>query len=262
MPLIRSCAIKTTASLVLLVASSAAAAPLAPPAPRGHPLEYEAALRGFAKSGPWEPMAELTGRLQFEGRQPARELMLGSYFRAAGPLKLGGFLRLQGGARQDDDWVNPAKGVWLWRDTSDRTEAVLVFDATPRLQLSRLPGGNWLGAVKTRFEHNLYNGHEVFWVEPELSWFWMEGLKPRFHAALRYEAGLSVDFGERALGEQWVYVTGLWHCGDGLVVGPHAALGERVFSTSKAFAAAGGGSYQVLWKSLRLGVDAVWRFGA
>ena len=103
MPPTRSCAIKITASLAgLLLASGAAAAPLAPPAPRGHPLEYEAALRAFAKSGRWEPMGELTGRLQFEGRQPARELMLGSYYRAAGPLKVGGFLRLQGGARSEE----------------------------------------------------------------------------------------------------------------------------------------------------------------
>lgn len=253
---------KTTVSLAgLLLASAAGAAPLAPPAPRGIPLEYEGALRAFARSGPWEPMGELSGRLQFEGRKPARDLMLGSYYRAAAPLKVGAFLRLSGGARHDDDWISPRKGTWVWRDTTDRTEPVLVLDATPRALLTRLPGRNWLGAVKTRFEHNLSDGQEVFWLQPELSWFMMEGLTPRLHAALRYEAGLSLNFGERTLGEQWVYASGLWHCRGGLVVGPHVALGERWFSTSRAFADAGGGSYRVRWKSLKLGLDAVWRFG-
>lgn len=260
MPPTRICAIKITASLsaALALASAVAAAPPAPPAPRGRPAEYEGAVRGFARSGSWQPMAELIGRLQFEGRQPARDLTLGSYYRSADWLKLGSFLRLQAGVRHDDDWISPKPGTWLWRDSRDRTEPVLVLDATPRVRL----GGSWLGALKIRFEQNFFSGHEVLRLEPELSWFWLNGLKPVAHVALRYEADLSLNFGNRLLGGQWVYISTLWHGPGGLVIGPHAALREGFFSTSTAFkSASGGGTYLVRWKSLVLGFDALWRFG-
>ncbi|MBI2362662.1 MAG: hypothetical protein HYV15_04700 [Elusimicrobia bacterium] len=215
-------------------------------------------MRAFGKRGRWEPMGELAGHLRFEGRQAGRDLALGSYFRAAAPLKVGAFLRLQSGARHDDDWAkNPLK-IWEWRDTADRTEPVLVLDATPR---AALQGAGLLGALKSRFEANLFNGEKALRLEPELSWFWMEGLAPKAHFALRYEALFALSFGSRALREQWVYASALRHGPGGLVIGPHAALGEQVFETSRAFKDAGGSSYRARWKALRLGFDAVWRFG-
>lgn len=251
---------RITASLALsiLLAGAASAAPPEPASSRGYPAEYEAALRAFGKSGRWEPMGELVGHLRFEGRQPGRDLSLGSYYRAAGPLKVGAFLRLQSGARHDDDWEKNARGVWEWMDAGDRTEPVLVLDATPR---AALESAGLLGALKSRFEANLFNGEKALRLEPELSWFWMQGLSPKAHFALRYEAVLALNFGSRALREQWVYLSALRHGPGALVIGPHVALGEQVFEASRAFRAAGGASYRAKWKALRLGFDAVWRFG-
>lgn len=251
---------RTTASLALLalLAGTAAAAPPEPASPRGYPAEYEAALRAFGLRGRWEPMGELVGHLRFEGRQPGRDLALGSYYRAADPLKVGAFLRLQSGARHDDDWVRSPLRVWEWKETGDRTEPVIVLDATPR---TALESAGLLAALKSRFEANLFNGQKSLRLEPELSWFWMQGLSPKAHFALRYEAVLALNFGSRALREQWVYLSALRHGPGALVFGPHVALGEQVFETSRAFRDAGGASYRAKWKALRLGLDAVWRFG-
>ncbi|MDE2292264.1 MAG: hypothetical protein KGL53_09290 [Elusimicrobia bacterium] len=251
---------RITASLLLL-AGSAAAAP-APAAPRGRPAEYEAAQRFMRGGSSWQPMEELVGRLEFEGRQPAREVTLGSYYRALDWLKLGGFLSFRSGVRHDDDWSKSPQGVWEWRDVSDRTEPVLVLDATPRATLPWLPGRSWVGAVKARFEQDWYDGQSVLRLEPELSYFYMEGLQPLWHVSARYEAALDLNFGPQEVGEQWVYLTALWHAPHDWVAGPHVAVGEQVFGTSRAFSDATGGaaSYVVRWQSMRLGFDVVRRF--
>ncbi|TBR17984.1 hypothetical protein EPO15_15705 [bacterium] len=252
----------TTASLLFLLLSlSAAAAPPEATVPRGRTVEYEAALRAFGRRGAWEPMGELTGRLQFEGRKTYRSVMLGSYRKNTDWLKTGAFVRFEAGNRHDDDWVNPRPGVWLWRETEDRTEAVLVLDASPRAKLSWLPGGSWLGLLKTRYEHNTFNHQNTAKLEPELSWFWMKGLEPQAHFALRYEADLALGYGHQTLREQWVYASALRHFPNGLVVGPTAALRDGVFETSSAFSSATGGrSYRAKWRSYVLGLTAVWRF--
>lgn len=257
---------KTTASpqvgllLALLAAGPAAAQPVATVA-HGRPVEFEGSLRAFGKSARWEPMGEFVGRLQFEGRRPMRSLMLGTYHKDAAWLKTGAFVRFQSGMRHDDDWAQRVDGFWEWRDTTDRNETVLVLDATPRAKLSWLPGGNWLGLLKTRYEHNTFNGQNLIKLQPELSWFWMRGLVPKAHFALRYEADLAVGFGRQALREQWVYASALWHSPGGLVVGPTAALREGVFETSSDFASQSGGrSYRALWRSYVLGFTAVYRF--
>lgn len=247
--------------LLALLSSAAAAAPPEATVPRGRVVEYEAALRAFGHSGSWEPMGELTGRLQFEGRKTYRSVMLGAYHKDADWLKTGAFVRFEAGNRHDDDWINPAKGVWLWRETEDRTEPVFVLDASPRAKLSWLPGESWLGLFKTRYEHNAFNHQNTVKLEPELSWFWMQGLEPKAHFALRYEADLAVGHGRELLREQWVYLSALWHSPSGLVVGPTAALRDGVFETSSAFSAATGGrTYRAKWRSYVLGLTAVWRF--
>lgn len=248
------------AALLSLLLAAPAAAQKVPPAPGGRPAEYEGALRAFWSAGRWEPMGELTGALRQEARREERTLMLGAYHRTVPALKLGAFLRLESGVRQDDDWDNPGRGVWLWRMVDDRTQPVAVLDATPRAELP-LPGGGWVAAFKVRGEQNLGNGHRLVRLEPELRKFLLEGTRPWASVSLRAEADLATNFGERAVSGKWLYLSALRHLPSGLSVGPHAALGEGVFSTSTAFKSAGGSSYAVVWKAFVLGIDAVCRFG-
>lgn len=224
---------------------------------RGRPVEFETALRGFWKSGSWEPMGELVGRLQFEGRKVSRSVMLGSYFKNLPWLKTGAFLRVQAGQRHDDDWVRSPRGAWSWRDTEDRNETVLVLDASPRLKL----GGGWLGMLKTRYEHNAFNSQNTAKLQPELSWFWMRGLEPLAHFALRYEADLALGWSRDPLREQWVYASALWHAPVGLIVGPTVALRDGVFEeSSDVRSVKPGQTYSARWRSYVLGLTAVYRF--
>ena len=168
--------------------------------------------------------------------------MLGTYRKHAAWLKTGAFVRFQAGMRHDDDWVRLPTGRWEWRDTSSRNETVLVFDVSPRAKLGWLPGSGWLGLFKTRYEHNTFNRQSTLKLQPELSWFWMKGLKPKAHFALRYEADLALNFGRQTLREQWVYGSALWHSPAGLLVGPTAALREGIFEASSNFSSFSGGA--------------------
>lgn len=251
---------RITASL-LLAAALAAPAHAAPPeaaVARGRIAEFEGAARAFWRAGDWEPMAEVAERLQFEGRKQSRSFVLGSYRKTAPWLKTGAFLKLQTGMRHDDDWVKDARGVWGWRDTEDRAEPVLVFDASPRAAF----GGSWLGMLKTRLEHNAFNGLSLAKVQPEVSWFWLEGSKPLAHVSARYEADLRLGGRGRALvREQWVYLSALRHFPSGVLAGPTLSLRDGVFEESGAFkAASNGGTYRVEWRAWSLGLQLVKRF--
>ena len=231
----------------LACASFAAAAPSpSPEAPHGRPLEYESSQALFGRAGPFEPMARTAERWEYADQQSYKELTLGSYARVERHLKLGIFYRLEYGARHDDDWKKDAPGHWSWRDTTRRPESVLILDATPRTEL----GGHWVGSLKVRGEHNLFNGQTSLFVAPELAWFWMDGLTPRATLFLRFETWFPLNFGETTVYERWWYLAGLWHAKPWLSLGPSIALRDETWSTSASFRAANpGADYKVLWRS-------------
>lgn len=250
--------IRITASLAALLALTplAASAAPAPQPPRGRVAEYEASARLFGRAGPLEPFAELAERWQFEGREPFQALTLGSYGRAHRNLKLGVFYRAQKGARHDDDWVGDAAGVWGWRATGNRPENVVVLDASPRAAL----GGGAVASIKVRYEHNFTNGQRAVRLEPELAWFWLDGLTPRATAFLRHGTYLPLNFGEGSFYERSWYLGGLWHATPAFAVGPTVALRDVVWSTSSQYrAASGGDSYRTLYRAVVWGLTAVVR---
>ena len=233
----------------------------APEVPRGRPLEYEASARYFGKVGPFEPMAETAARWQYDGRRSLRSATLGSYARVARHLKLGAFWCVQYGARHDDDWVRDAPNMWSWRDTTRRPEHVLVLDATPRGELAFLPG-RWTASLKLRWEHNFFDKGGTVKVEPELAWFWMDGLTPKATVFLRHGTYLPLNFGGRRVYERWWYLAGLWHAGPGLSVGPSVALRDEFWNTSTSYRTVGppGSQYRALYRSLVAGLTVVGRW--
>lgn len=244
--------IRITASFLLLaLAASAALAAPAPAVPRGRLPEYEASVRVMGRAGRLEPLADLTERWQFERQRPSRALMLGSYGRVHRNLKLGVFYQVQSGARHDDDWTKDGAGTWLWRPTTNRPENIMILDATPRASL----GGRFVGALKVRYEHNYFNGQRSLKLEPEIAWFWLDGLSPKATLFLRHGSYIPLNFGTRSYYERWWYLAGLWHPSPSVSVGPSLALRDVVWTTSSAYAAASrGGSYRVLYRSF------VWGF--
>jgi hypothetical protein len=247
---------KTTASraaaLLLALAGPAAAAVSVPEPPRGRQAEYETAQRLFLRFGEFQPMAEFGQRWQYDGQRPYKSLTLGGYGRAHKHLKLGAFYRLQYGARHDDDWTSdPAGGPsWIWTDSTRRPEHVLLLDAFPRMNLTFLPGKAWIGSLKTRYERNFRFNEDMLHVQPELSFFWMDGLKPKATFFLRHETVWALNFGNRGVWQRWHYAAALWHPRPGLSFGPLAALREEVWSTSREFAARlPGRTYTTLYRA-------------
>lgn len=242
------------AFLLLLLAPAAFGAPV-PAVPRGRTAEYEASARLSLRSGRLEPLADLTGRWQFESQRPYRALMLGSYARVHRNLKLGAFYRLQNGARHDDDWVKDGLG-WRWRPTTNRPESVLVLDATPRASL----GGSFVGSLKVRWESNLYNRQTTLKLEPEVAWFWLDGLAPKATVFLRHGTYVPLNFGTRSYYERWWYLGGLWHPATDVSLGPSVALRDVVWTGSSAYLAASrGASYRVTHRSVVWGFNALLR---
>jgi hypothetical protein len=247
--------IRTTASLLFVALGAAAsfAAPVEPSAPRARLPEYEASARVIGRSGPFEPLADLTERWQFAGQRPYRAMTLGSYGRVHRNLKL---YLVQTGARHDDDWTTDNAGSWFWRPTTNRPENIVILDATPRASL----GGHFTGALKVRYEHNFFNGQRTLKLEPEVAWFWLDGLAPKATIFLRHGTYIPLNFGTRSYYERWWYLAGLWHPSPSLSLGPSVALRDTVWSTSSAYRdLTGGVSYRVLYRAVVYGFTLVLR---
>ncbi len=245
------------ALLLSAVAASAAVDPI-PQAPIGRPVEYESTQALFGRAGIFEPEAQTTERWEYGGQRLARELTVGSYARIEKHLKVGAFYRLQYGARHDDDWTNDPAGHWIWRHTLERPESVFVLDATPRVALSFLPGGDWVASVKLRAEHDFFDRQNTALVSPELAWFWMDGLTPVATVSLREETWLPLNWGETRVSSYWWYLAALWHAQPWLSVGPLVALRDETWSTSSDYRSQNpGADYKVRYRSWILGGNLV-----
>lgn len=250
------------AALAGLAAGAGAAA--TDPIPQfsgGRRPDYEADEILTARTGVLEPLVDASQRWQYKGELPYKDVLVGSYVRAEEHLKLGAFYRLQYGARHNDDWSQATpSSPWGWRNTTDRPESVLVLDATPRARLPFLPGGNWTGSLKLRYEYNLFDREETLKVEPELAWFWLDGLTPRATVFLRYETDLALNFGDARVWARWWYLAALWHAKPWLSLGPQVALRDETWTTSSPWRASNpGSSYTVLYRSWVPGFTVVAR---
>ena len=111
--------------------------------------------------GRFDPLVEVEGRLEDTNHEfRYRGLTAGTYLRLHKNLKAGAFYRIQQGARQYDDWIEPVADVWEWVDSRSRIEQVLILDVTPRFLFTFLC--ELTGAYKTvtwsSSEDSLANG--------------------------------------------------------------------------------------------------------
>jgi hypothetical protein len=205
---------------VAFVAALAAFAAVAPspvqadhiPEPPDGVVEYEGRVAALLSVGDFDPVVELRARIEDDPSELRyRALTLGSYYRAHANVKVGAFVRVQQGARHDDDWIEPSAGVWKWKDTTDRTEVVAIADITPRFKLGFLPGENWVLAIKGRYELNTFDMEQSIKARPGLTYFWIVDRNPLLNASLAYEVDFPLNFGSTLVNDQWLYLDVLYH---------------------------------------------------
>ena len=233
------------ALLWLALAAPAAAVP--PKAPGGRVAEYETAARAFYKAGAFDLLGDLTLRSD----RGEKLLTTGGYARLHRNLKVGAFYRLQQGMRQDDDWQRRALSStqWEWKDARRRFEHVAIADVTPRFAL----GGPLVLFLKNQLHFNSYTRHSLYKAAPELACFF-----PRGVAYLRAEGDLALSRGAKELVDRWAYAGFLWRATEQISVGPHAALRDWVWRTSRHSPPAD--RYRVVHRSVVLGVTLLGRF--
>ena len=247
-------------AIALALSAAAAQANHIPIAPEGV-VDYQGRVAAILSYGEFDPMIDLTARIEDEQQQLRyRALTLGSYYRLHPNVKAGAFVRVQQGARHDDDWIEPTPGAWEWRDTLDRTEVVAIADVTPRVQLGFLPGENWVLALKGRYELNTFNMQQSIKVRPGLTYFWIVDRNPLLNASIAYEAYFPLNFSEVPIYDQWLYLDLLYHLTPTIKLEASVARRTAIWTDSEDFKAVAlpGESYEFEYKSWVIGFGVLY----
>jgi hypothetical protein len=231
------------------------------PIPPDNNIDYELDFRVFYKTEKFTPMFALKGRWEYEDNLfYYRSLTLGAYYRLTRHLKIGGFYRLQQGARHDDDWIFTDPG-WAWQDTRDRTEHVLIADATPRFLMPFIPGRNWVFMFKTRYLYNTYNAQQTLKLRPGVTYFLMPNREPLLNFTFNYELYLALNYSSSLLYEQWPYLEVMYHLSKTVKLGARAAYRITNWSTSEDVIQQGDSPYEVKYRAFVLGAFLNLQFG-
>ena len=234
----------------------------APPAIGQGDVELQSRAQLVANFGSWDLLAELLGRLPDEDTplRPMESATVGAYYRVVPNLKVGALARVQAGVRHDNDLLpaDIATGDFSWRDSSDRAEGVLMLDASPRFQLGFLPTGNWVFMLKNRLLYNTFNGQASVMTRPELTWFWIRDRDPFLNLSLSWEIYFPLGWGTTTVYQNYPYLTALWHATPDFGIELSGAYKTTVWSTSSAWAAAGGNSYSVAVQSWVVSLGVVY----
>lgn len=139
-----------------------------------------------------------------------QSVTLGGYYRLHSNIKFGAFYRLQFNERHDDDWIEEGPS-WFWADTRGRAEHLGIIDITPRVLLPFLPGENWVGSIKSRYEYNFTNTHQKLMVRPGITYFWLHNREPILNISLQYAAYFSLNFGAVPWYRHGPYLNAMYH---------------------------------------------------
>jgi hypothetical protein len=231
------------------------------PLTSGSNVDYELDLRVFLRHNRWMPMAEFKGLWEYDPNQFSyRALTLGTYYRVSKNVKVGGFYRLQMGARHDNDWINLNPG-WGWQDTSNRPENLLILDVTPRFLMPFMPGRDWVFAFKTRYLFNTYNTQQTLTLRPGITYFLMQNREPLVNFTLNYELYLALNYSDRLLYEQWPYLEVMYHLSPTVKLSGRAGYRVTTWSTSKDVVEVGDTPYEVKYRAFVIGAGMNLYFG-
>ncbi|HET6452434.1 MAG TPA: hypothetical protein VFI08_14040 [Spirochaetia bacterium] len=249
-------------SVCVTLAAGAPRAAALPPAIGSGDIELQSRAQLVANLGSWDILAEVRGKLPDEDvpRRPQAYATVGTYYRVVPNLKVGVLAGVQAGVRHDDD-VLPTSvptGDFVWNDSSNRAEGILMLDASPRFQLGFLPTGNWVFEVKNRFVYNAWNHQASVMTRPELTWFWIRDRDPFLNLSAGWEVWFPLNFGTTAVYQNYPWVTALWHATPEIGIELTGGYKTTVWSTSSAWRAAGGATYSLPVTSWLVSVGVVY----
>ncbi len=200
-------------------------------------LEVHTHARLFSYWDDLSAMIEYTGRFEEPNREFGyQSLLLGGYYRLLENIKAGVFYKLQAGARHDDDWIATNPG-WAWADSLDRFEHLAILDLTPRIQLDFIADGNWVLAVKNRYEYNFFNGHQTLLVRPGVTWFALVDREPVINLSAHYATYLSLNFGREFWYQHGPYLNVLIHIRPWLAIDASAGYQTTFWTESAEYTA-------------------------
>ncbi len=149
-------------------------------------------------------LLEISAANQLENQQ-YRSILLGQYYRFHENLRAGVFYKRQTGFRHDKDWVTDPVIEWRWKNTNNRAENLAIFDISPKVLLSFLPG-DWSFDLKTRFEHNFFNDHQNLRLIPTLTYYWIRKSKPFLNFYVQQEEAYPLNYDSVSPNEKWTYL--------------------------------------------------------
>ncbi len=217
---------------------------------------YESRFTIIGNRMGFNPYAEINIRFASNDINPEyMHILLGSYYRIHKNIKIGGFYKLQTGARHDDDWVDLNPG-WEWADSLKRFESLLIFDITPRFKIPVVLMNNSIASVKMRYQYNFFNNQQTVLVKPGLSYFNIKNRAPVWNGTLAYSVYIPLNFSEAFIYEHGPYVNFIYHLNSSVKFEIRANLYNRTW-TSGADSIALGDSYRVTEKGLQAGIGVI-----
>lgn len=200
-------------------------------------------------------MAEILGATEPDSRE-RRQYTLGAYYQPLDNLKVGAFVSRSFGLRHDDDWVKNG-GTWEWQATNDRGEDCFILDVSPRVQFAE----NIVGELKSRYLYNTFNSYKTLMVRPGVTYFWLKDEKPflSFFAQVEFDFGL--NYGPRAIAEDWGYVGALYRIAKSLDLGATYSMRWQTWGSSADYLAKNGDPYVVTETNGFFGGTLIYQFG-
>ncbi len=246
-------------ALLFLLAPQALAWSPGPPAFAPINVVPQVDLRLFLNAQQFSFLAESTGRLEAGGVRNI-QLTLGSYYQPWDFLRFGAFYRRQWGVRHDSDWQFPST-QWEWIDVNSRGEDVLVLDATPRVLLPFLPGSDWVGELRVRYEFNTFGSLHTLLFRPGIKYFILEDGQPRWQFYGQFEAYVPLNYGRSFIYETWTYLGAMRFFAPWVQVGLYTSLRSRNWGSTAFYTAntAPASTFLITEWSWMIGLNAIFQ---
>jgi hypothetical protein len=135
-------------------------------------------------------------------------IKIGARYRLTKNFKLGAFYERASGLRHDDDWIWTPSG-WIWRDTENRNETIILLEASYRNRLLDLD--NTLYELRYTNHFNHFNDHNTAKLRLGLTHIISGDSSPLLNLYAHYEMYLATNFGDKLLYENWLYTGLLYH---------------------------------------------------